>query len=85
MDKIDQMAEDIHDIKENLRKAFPGGDIDGHRRYHELIIAKTAAYDHMAWVIKEKTLLGLVWALIVFLVSSVWFYVVHKLSTGALK
>lgn len=80
------MGDDIHDIKESLaglvKTAFAGGDAEGHRRYHEAIIARTAAIDRLTWAIKEKTIFGLLWMAILLVGASVWFFLLSKISRG---
>lgn len=41
IDKLAQANADAVDRLERLGKAFPGGDTDGHRLYHEEVIALT--------------------------------------------
>jgi hemerythrin len=48
-----------------LQKAFPAEDAEGHRRYHEAIIEKTAEIRRLRQAIQEKTISGLIWAAIV--------------------
>lgn len=66
---IEQMARDIHEIKQSMAdmatSAFPGGDLDGHRRFHEAYIERTAELRRLRMAILEKTLSALVWGLIV--------------------
>lgn len=80
------MAEDIHEIKESLaglvKTAFPGSDAEGHRRYHEAVISRTAAIEHLTWAIKEKTIFGLLWMGILLIGASVWFFFLSKLTKG---
>lgn len=55
-----------------LLKAFPSNDIDGHRRYHQLIIDNTAAKRELATAIKEKTISGLLWSAVLWLATEAW-------------
>ena len=57
---------------EKLYKAYPSGDVDGHRRYHELIIENTEEKRRLRLAIKEKTYAGLAWAAIVAAVLYTW-------------
>ena len=47
---------------DHLVSAFPAGDMDGHRRYHELQIARVEEIRRLRVAIQEKTIAGLVWA-----------------------
>lgn len=73
--KVDEAIRRIDD----LHKAFPGGDWEGHRRYHEAMIERiekrSKLYDAM---LTELTTKGM-WALIVFLGGAVLFYIRGKL------
>lgn len=83
---IEDMAGDIHDIKTSVQTltdaAFPGGDIEGHRRYHELIIERNAEMRRLRIAIQEKTISGLIWAALVFVGLSVWHTIKQKINGG---
>lgn len=71
---ITGMAEDINGMKgkievmdKHILKAFPGGDLEGHRRYHELMIRRTDEIRSLRIAIAEKTLTGLLWSGMAFL------------------
>jgi hypothetical protein len=49
----------------SLRQAFPGGDVDGHRRAHETMIELLEERRKLRIAIQEKTISGLLWAGIV--------------------
>lgn len=57
---------------DDLKKAFPGNDIEGHRRYHESVIAMNEEKRKMYANIKEKTLGGLIWLVILSFGSFMW-------------
>lgn len=79
VETIEQMAQDIHEIKKNVSdlttSAFPGGDVEGHRRYHALMIERTEEIRRLRRAIQEKTISGLIWAFLVFLSLCVYSYV----------
>lgn len=52
---------------DEIKGAFPAGDADGHRRYHELIIENTEAKKRLRAAIIEKTIPGLLWAALVWI------------------
>lgn len=62
---------------DTVAKGFPGGDAEGHRRYHELLIEELEERRKLRRAIQEKTISGLVWAAIVGLGMAVW----HELQT----
>lgn len=51
---------------DKVLKAFPAGDIDGHRQYHDLMIEKNRALRQLSAAVKEKTLLWLICGFIVY-------------------
>lgn len=57
-----------------LQNAFPANDTEGHRRYHQLIIDNTEAKRALTKAIKEKTISGIIWSLVVWGASEAWTY-----------
>lgn len=55
-----------------LYNAFPSNDIAGHQRYHQLIIDKIEETRKLRMAIQEKTYAGLVWAVIIAIVLSLY-------------
>lgn len=53
---------------QRLRDAFPVGDTEGHRRYHEAMIERNAEIRRLRVAITEKTLSAIIWGVIAFLV-----------------
>lgn len=74
--KVDEAIRRIDD----LHKAFPGGDWEGHRRYHEVLIdrieKRAKLYDAM---LEELTKKGM-WALIIFIGAAVFYYIKGQLK-----
>jgi hypothetical protein len=72
--KVDEAIRRIDD----LHKAFPGGDWDGHRRYHETLIeraeARTKFYNDLRAELAKKGL----WALLALIGIAVWQYFKSK-------
>ncbi len=52
-------------IKNHIRAAFAGGDVDGHRRAHESMIELIEEKRKLRVAIQEKTISGLIWVVIV--------------------
>jgi hypothetical protein len=67
---------------DDLSKGFPGGDWEGHRRYHEAVIkrmeARTDLYRELQSELAKKGL----WALIVMACTAVWFYFKSHINNG---
>lgn len=76
--------DDRHDQHEAgfamLLKAFPGGDTEGHRRAHEAMIERTAELRRLRIAIQQKTLEGLVWAIIVGAGIVFWNWFLHLIG-----
>jgi hypothetical protein len=72
--KLDEVIRRVDD----LHKAFPGGDWEGHRRYHETLIekaeARTKFYEDLRGELAKKGM----WALIVLLGLALWQYFKSK-------
>lgn len=75
VDTVQQMADDINEVKQGMNKlltAFPSGDTDGHARYHEAVIERTAELRRLRVAIQEKTISGLVWSAIMAIGVALW-------------
>lgn len=59
-------------ISTHIRVAFPGGDIDGHRRAHEAMIQLSEEKRRLRVAIQEKTLSGLLWGALVAIGIAIW-------------
>lgn len=57
---------------DKLVEAFPNSDFEGHRRYHQTMIETLNEKRRLRIAIQEKTISGLIWAVIVFVGASVW-------------
>lgn len=55
-----------------IRGAFPGGDVEGHRRAHEAMMELLEERRRLRRAIQEKTISGLIWAGIVAAITSVY-------------
>jgi len=70
------------DMERRFAEAFPGGDHVGHCRYHDLMIEDIAAKKRLRQAVMEKTVAGLVWALIVGLALAGWHYLKSLIKGG---
>lgn len=59
-------------MEENHKKAFPGGDFEGHRRYHETMQEVLEEKRKLRVAVQEKTISALVWSGIVGLGFALW-------------
>lgn len=62
---IAKLQDDHHELAEKFKKSFPAGDHEGHCRYHDLIIERTAEIKKLRLAVQEKTISGILWAGIV--------------------
>lgn len=65
---------------DRLFAAFPGGDVEGHARYHQIKIEEILERKKLRAAIEEKTISGLVWALIVSVAVAVGNYLKDHLK-----
>jgi hypothetical protein len=73
-----KIVEAIRGIDE-LRKAFPDGDADGHRRYHESIIRKNEAREKFYEDLRAELAKKGLWALVAVLALALWQFFKSKL------
>lgn len=65
---------EVRDKLDELRRAFPGDDPEGHRRFHEALIAESAARKAFWSDLRGRLIEKGIWAVLVFLVGAVAFY-----------
>ena len=66
-----KVVEAIHGIDE-LRKAFPDADVDGHRRYHEAVIKRIEARAKLYNELTSHLLKNGLWLGIGFIAYALW-------------
>ena len=67
LDDMDKRHTASEEAIASVKKAFPNEDIDGHRRYHDLMVERNDTLKRLTYAIKEKTVLGLIFAVAAFL------------------
>jgi len=72
----------LEELMVKFATAIPGGDAEGHRMYHELVIKREQKKLARTEAIIEKSLAGLVWSGLVAVGSAIWYYIQHKLVGG---
>lgn len=70
------------ELKILLASAFPGGDPLEHKRYHDEVIAWMRERRDLWISIREKTLTGVLWALLVGLGAAIWQAIRTKVVGG---
>jgi len=73
-ERLDSLELWRDDVEKRWAKAFPGGDHEGHRRYHEVMIEELHEKRQLRKAIMEKTVAGLVWAILVGVALACWNY-----------
>lgn len=64
----------------DIASAFPNVDTEGHRRYHQTMIEILEERRRLRVAILEKTISGLVWAVLVFVGMAAWHYIKTNLG-----
>jgi len=67
-DRVDTLEQRV----DTLFRAFPSGDVEGHRRAHDLMIEQLNERRRLRQAIQEKTISGLIWASVLGLGTMVW-------------
>ncbi len=70
--KTEERLKKLEDRVAEVKKAFPGGDIEGHRRYHDALIEDFQTRKRLLQVLKEKTIIALVWSGCGWIVLACW-------------
>lgn len=69
-----EFKREVRDKMDELRRAFPGDDPEGHRRFHEALIAESAVRKAFWSDLRGRLLEKGIWAVVVFLAGAAWFY-----------
>ncbi len=78
--RIEDLEKDQATMKKDFANAFPGGDAAGHRAYHEMVKEDLAERKRMRKAITEKSVAGLIWAIIVWIGAAIWHEVKARLG-----
>lgn len=76
----DEMGRKINETRDRLIGAFPAGDLEGHRHYHEMMMEAGRDRKKLITAVKEKTVAGLVWALMLGVGIACWKYFMSLLA-----
>lgn len=77
VDKLDDRMLDAEKMIQKLYTAFPAGDVEGHRRYHDREIRRFDQRERLIAAIQEKTISGFIWSGIVGLGFILWKSFLH--------
>ena len=82
---IEAMQKDIADLKvmhSGIVAAFPAGDTKGHHDYHIALIERNKELRRLRMAIVEKTVGGLVWAVMLWAGVHIWKGVTQAISNA---
>ncbi len=69
--EMEALRREMLALSSAVKTAFPGGDFDGHRRYHELLIAREEQRQQIRREVLTHLLKGSTWAMLIGLVLMV--------------
>ncbi|MCJ9707674.1 hypothetical protein ACLQ9R_01520 [Bordetella hinzii] len=72
--EMEALRREMLALSASVKMAFPGGDFDGHRRYHELLIAREEQRQQIRREVITHLLKGSTWAA---LVGLLWMVLRH--------
>lgn len=88
--ELEEVSEKVEEIKDRVNalgtkidkffQAFPGEDVIGHRVYHELVIRKEQRREELHKAVISKSLAGLMWGTLVFILTAAWQTIKSSLS-----
>ena len=79
-ERLDALERWRDDMDKRFADAFPGGDHVGHCRYHVLMIEEIDSRKRLTQAVKEKTISGLAWAVVVVVGISMWSWIKAQLK-----
>lgn len=82
IEDLDGVNRRVDDLERRFAEAFPGGDHIGHCRYHTLMIEDLAERKKLRQAVMEKTVAGLVWALMLGVGIACWKYLMSLIGRG---
>ena len=68
-------------LEKTLKSAFPNGDLEGHRRAHETVIAMADDRARLWKTVLEKTISGSIWAAVVLLAMALWEFIKDRIKS----
>lgn len=82
IEDLDAVNRRVDDLERRFVESFPGGDHVGHCRYHALMIEDLAERKKLRQAVMEKTVAGLVWAIMLGLGLACWKYILTLFGRG---
>lgn len=82
VDDLDAVNRRIDDLEKRFTEAFPAGDHVGHSRYHALMIEDIDSRKRLRQAVMEKTISGIVWAVVVAGGLALWAWIKAQVKGG---
>lgn len=76
------LMSEIKQVQKMIMTAFPDGDAEGHRRFHEESIETMRDLRDLMRRVRNNTVTGIVWAAIVLCAAALWSYIKGNLGGG---
>jgi len=73
-DRIEALERRAVDLERRFTEAFPAGDHLSHRQYHEMMMEESRDRKKLIAAVKEKTIAGLVWGMMLATGAACWTY-----------
>lgn len=70
--RLESLERENEQMTKRISRAFPGGDEEGHRVYHEGIKERNVELRRLRMAIQEKTISGLIWSFMVWACFQLW-------------
>lgn len=80
-----ETSQRLSSIETNLTvvsAAFPAGDFEGHRRYHQSLIDVLEERRALYRSLKEKSIMGIIWAAVVWIGIAVWHEILSMIAAA---
>lgn len=71
---LEQRVGDLEGRVEAMERGFPDGDVEGHSRYHRMVMEEYMERRRIKQAVIEQIVKGSVWATLIFLAGAAWTY-----------
>ena len=74
----DNMLERLRALEQVVKSAFPEGDPEGHRKFHEALLETQQWYKHLRRTVTEKIIVGISFFIAGWLATILWEYLKYQ-------
>lgn len=82
---LERVSDELRDIHQELISAFPGNDVQGHRRYHDSVIAQLEQRTKMLQNLAQHLINALALSAVFAIGAAVWNYTSVKSAESAMN